>query len=83
MHKLCMGTVAIYGNVRIVIHTKDHQPPHVHAIAPDAEAVFNLKTMQLIRSRGFDTKSVTKIRQFIEDRQDELMEAWNEIHEEE
>ncbi len=76
-----MGTVAIYRNVRITIFTKDHRPPHVHAIAPDAEAVFNLETMELIRSNGFDSKSVTRIRQFIEDRREELLEAWNEIHE--
>lgn len=75
-----MGTVANYRNVRIVIHSRDHRPPHVHAIAPDAEAVFNLETMELVRVQGFDLKSVTKIRQFIESRREELLEAWHEIH---
>jgi hypothetical protein len=77
-----MGTVAIYRNIRIVIFTRDHRPPHVHAIGPDAEAVFNLETMELTHANGFDSKSVTRIRQFIEDRREELLEAWNEIHEE-
>lgn len=78
-----MGTVAIYRNIRIVIHSRDHKPPHVHAIAPDAEAVFILETMELVRSNGFDAKSVTQIRQFLENRKEELLEAWYEIHGEE
>ena len=77
---MTMGTVAIYKNVRIVIHSRDHLPPHVHAIAPEAEAVFDLGTLQLLRSRGFDAKSVARIRQFIELRKEELLEAWYEIH---
>ena len=78
-----MGTIAIYRNVRIVIFPKDHRPPHVHAIAPDAEAVFDLRNLELIKSRGFDSRAVTKIQRFLESRKDELMEAWNEIHGEE
>ena len=66
-----MGTVAIYRNIKVMIHTKDHRPPHVHAIGPDTEAVFNLETMELMRSRGFDSKAVTRIRKFIEDRREE------------
>ena len=76
-----MGTIAIYKNIRIVIHTRDHTPPHVHAIAPDAEAVFNLLTIELIRSKGFDYQSVMQIKKFIELRNEELLEAWDEIHE--
>ena len=75
-----MGTIAIYRNIRIVIHSRDHSPPHVHAIGPDAEAVFNLITMELIRADGFDSKSVKQIGQFIWSRKIELLEAWNEIH---
>jgi len=82
MYIIHVGTVAIYKNVRIVIHTRDHAPPHVHAIAPDAEAVFNLNTMELIRVDGFDSKSVKQIKTFIEGRKDELLEAWYEIHKE-
>jgi hypothetical protein len=78
-----MGTIAIYRNVRIMIFPRDHGPPHIHAVAPDAEAVFILKDLELVRSRGFDSGAVTKIRQFLEERKDELLEAWYEIHGEE
>lgn len=75
-----MGTVAVYKNIRIVIHTRDHSPPHVHAIGPDAEAVINLITMEVIQVNGFDARSVKQIQQFIWVRKAMLLEAWNEIH---
>lgn len=78
-----MGTIAIYRNIRIVIFSRDHGPPHVHAIGPNAEAVFNLKDLELVRSKGFDSRSVSKIRQFLCERKSELLEEWNEIHGEE
>lgn len=76
-----MGTIAIYRNVRIVIFPRDHEPPHVHAIGPGAEAVFRLDDLELIRSRGFDSRAVASIQRFLQERKEELMEAWNEIHE--
>ena len=78
-----MGTVAIYRNVRIVIFPRDHGPPHVHAIGPGAEAVFNLGSLELVRCRGFDSRAVGRIRQFLSERKNELLEAWHEIHGEE
>jgi len=78
-----MGTIAVYRNVRMVIFPRDHGPPHVHAIGPDAEAVFNIGNMELVRCKGFDSQAVAKIRRFLEERKAELLEAWNEIHGEE
>ncbi len=75
-----MGTIAIYKNIRIVIHSRDHSPPHVHAIAPSAEAVFNLITLELIRVEGFNYQAVKQIKEFIEPRRNEFLEAWYEIH---
>ncbi len=75
-----MATIAIYKNVRIVIYSRDHQPPHVHAIAPDAEAMFTIDDLKLVRLRGFDAKAVSQIRNFLAQRKAELREAWREIH---
>ena len=75
-----MGTIATYRNVRIVIFPKDHWPPHVHAIAPDAEAVFSLRDLELLRCHGFDSRAVAKIRHFLGERKNELLEVWHEIH---
>lgn len=78
-----MGTIAIYRNVRIVIFSRDHYPAHVHAIAPGAEAVFGLETLELLRCRGFNPRAIERIQQFLDERRDLLWEAWHEIHGEE
>lgn len=75
-----MGTIAVYRNVRIVIYTRDHWPPHVHAIGPGTEAVFLLESLELIRCHGFDANMVGRIRDFLSVRREQLKEAWDEIH---
>lgn len=75
-----MSTIAVYRNVRFVIFSRDHRPPHIHAIAPDAEVVIHLETLEVIRVHGFTTQAVTQIQQFIEQRNEEFLEAWYEIH---
>lgn len=75
-----MGTIAIYRNIRIVIFPRDHEPPHIHAIAPDAEAVFRISNLELVRCHGFDPRAIEKIRKFLTERKTELLEAWHEIH---
>jgi hypothetical protein len=77
-----MGTVARFRNVRIVIHTRDHGPPHIHAIGSDAEAVFDIAKLQLISNYGFSTKAIAQIEEFLRARVETLLEAWHEIHEE-
>ncbi|MGZ3696441.1 MAG: DUF4160 domain-containing protein, partial [Bdellovibrionota bacterium] len=60
-----MGTIAIYRDVRIVIYSNDHRPPHVHAVKDDAAAVFLIETLELRENYGFDAKTIFRIRQFL------------------
>lgn len=39
-----MPTIAIIEGVRIVIHLKDHLPPHLHAIYGGSEAMISIAT---------------------------------------
>ncbi|MCB0392842.1 MAG: DUF4160 domain-containing protein, partial [Bdellovibrionales bacterium] len=41
-----MGTISIFRNIRIVIHSKDHEPPHIHAISPKGEAKIELDSLK-------------------------------------
>ena len=75
-----MGTIAVYRNVRIVIYSNDHGPPHVHAIKSDATAVFLIETLEIRENYGFDAKSIFRIRQFLGERREALLESWYEIH---
>lgn len=70
--------------VRFVIYTRDHKPPHVHAIKGDfeAEAKIDLESLEVLSSRGFTTSALKLLQAEVGCRQGKLMEVWNEIQSE-
>ncbi len=66
-------------NLRVVVYPKDHGPPHIHVIGPDAEARFQLEDMECIFSRGFSKGALKRIGQFLRDKEELLKEAWDEF----
>lgn len=74
-------TIVRTRNLRIVIYPKDHNPPHVHVLGPDAEAKFLLETMECVSSRGFSKKALAEIEYFLIQKKNILLEAWNEYQE--
>lgn len=75
-------TLLRFWNLRVVIHTKDHKPAHIHVIGPDSEAKFTLVTWEVTESHGFSEKALNRIREFLKPRENEFLEAWNAIHKE-
>ena len=70
-------------NIRLVIHSRDHRPPHVHIIGPDAEARITIETLEILQVHGFDRSDVKEFIEFIKERQEKIKEKWNEIDSEE
>lgn len=68
-------------NLRIVIYPKDHNPPHVHILGPNAEAKFLIDSLECIYSRGFSEKALKQIRDYLIEKRTFLMEAWHEYQE--
>lgn len=68
-------------NLRVVIYPKDHQPPHVHVLGPDAEAKFTIEKLECYFSRGFSQKELKRIKSFLKAKKDICMEAWYEYQE--
>jgi hypothetical protein len=71
-----------------VIHTRDHGHPHVTVYKGtpknhEAVAKIRLDVIEVIESRGFSERFLNKILEQTRFYQDVLLEAWNEIHEEE
>lgn len=70
--------------MRVVIYPNDHRPPHVHVIAADAEAVFELNCAQgqvrLRENYGFALREITPIEAELLYHQVKLCEAWRIIH---
>jgi hypothetical protein len=74
-------TVLRTRNLQVRIYPKDHNPPHVHVVGPEAEAKFRLDTMACIYSRGFSQKALKQIKAFLRDRKSVLLEAWHDYQE--
>lgn len=70
-----------WGKVKVCIYFGDHNPPHVHVLAPSAEAVFTISTLECIESRGFNAKTLNRIQKALEQAHDLLKEAWDEYQE--
>ena len=73
-----MAEVFRVRNLRFCIFPLDHGPPHVHVIAPGAEAKFRLEDFTCIASYGFQRSAIKEISEFMKLYQNLLWEAWNE-----
>ena len=67
-----------------MIYPADHRPAHVHAIAPDGEAIFNLNCpigpCVLRENYGATGKMLTAMERLINQHINELCRAWERIH---
>lgn len=78
-----MGTIVRYRDVKIIIRTRDHAPPHVHALRGDAKAKIEIVGQKIHYSLGFSRNDLRRLIEFIARNEELLLEAWNEIYQEE
>ncbi len=78
-----MPTILRKDGFRIVIYFDDHLPAHVHAISADTEAKINLKGSknlpEIIQYRGKRNQAI-KALEIVTAHQNELLDAWRQIH---
>ena len=74
-----MPVVLRMGRFRFFFFSNEGQePPHVHVRAAENEAKFWLDPIQVAVNYGFNGRELNQIKEFIEDYQDDLLEAWND-----
>lgn len=73
-----MGEILRFRNIRIFIYPKDHGPPHVHAVGPEAEAKFRIDDLECFFSRGFTAKDRKEIQRILKKYQPLLKVKWDE-----
>ena len=59
-----MTTVYRRGRLRVSIYQEighEHHSPHCHVYLTDAEAVFNLNTLECLANNGFRNKTIEQI----------------------
>ena len=75
-----MGKVFRFRHISLIIRTHDHEPPHIHAEAPGAEAKIRIDDGYVYFSRGYTKRMLELIKEQIEQRKELLKEKWYEIH---
>lgn len=84
MLETCVPTVLTVRNIRVVIFTNDHPPPHVHALKGDARAKFDLGLpdgdVRLVENDGFRLAEVRELGAAIALARDAIAKRWSEIH---
>lgn len=75
-----MGEIFRFKNLKFKIWSNDHAPAHVHVHGPDAHAIVNLETLEIMKARGFSEKDLKLIQQQIFIRRIKILEKWEEIH---
>lgn len=74
-----MPTVLRVGRYRFFFFSNEGQEPaHIHVKAGEDEAKFWLAPVQLVVHYGFSGRELKQIQRVVQERRDELLEAWNE-----
>ena len=70
-------------NLRLVIYSNDHGPPHVHVVGPGFEMKVSLVEGALLDPKQIQTLSPSEIRACllaIRDHRNELIRLWRSVH---
>jgi hypothetical protein len=75
-----MPTIAIIDGVRIVIHLKDHLPPHLHAMFAGHEAQISIVTGDIL-SGSLPPAKTRLVEAWLAAHREQVASIWVEIRE--
>ncbi len=70
-----MPIISLFFGIAIKIFYREHNPPHFHAYYQGFEAIFNIRTGELIEG-NFPSKANKIIKEWCIEYQKELLEDW-------
>lgn len=73
-----MPTILRIKGYRFFFYSNEYESKHVHVEKGENTAKFTLETVELIRSRGFNSKDINNIRKMIIKNQNHLINNWDE-----
>lgn len=73
-----MPTLFIIFGFRFFFWSNEHEPVHVHISKGEAEAKFNVATMELIENYGFKKNELRMIESILEENKEIIEERWCE-----
>lgn len=81
---ICMGKrhlVGTMGNARVYVIQDDHNPPHVHVIAPGMAVRVEIRTGEVMDDQtNFNEPTVNRICKYVVLNQNEYLRVWEEIN---
>jgi len=60
-----------------------HHLAHGHVYLLDAEAIFDLRTLECLANNGFHRKSLKQVREILSEYQATFLDIWRSLNEEE
>jgi hypothetical protein len=79
-----MPTILRFRGLRVVIYTNDHWPPHVHVIAPEAQAKIALGEARqrpfVLLNEGLSRRQLAWALTEIDRNRELLLTRWREIY---
>jgi hypothetical protein len=73
-----MPTIAIIDGVRILIHLKDHLPPHLHAIFAESEAQVSIATGEVLHG-SLPRAKIRAVQEWLAANREQVAYIWTEI----
>lgn len=73
-----MPTIAVVDGVRIVIHLKDHLPPHLHALIGESEAQISIVTGDVLKGT-LPRAKLRAVLAWLNAHREEVAYIWTEI----
>ena len=71
-----MPTLKIIDGVKIDIYSREHPPPHFHAIYAEFEVEIDIRTLEVLRGQ-LPKRALALVLEWAADHRTELMEDWN------
>lgn len=83
MYIVNMPTIFVIGPFKIIINTADHRPAHVHCVGPGVVVIVEIVGQRVTKNKGVSQKDIRRLKEFIKDNEDVLINEWRHYHEEE
>lgn len=74
-----MPTVFYIDGFRFFFYSNEHLPKHIHIEKAEKIAKFNIETIEIIKSSGFNASELKQIRNLVEENQETLKQKWDEF----
>ncbi len=74
-----MPTVMRQNGFRVMIHTADHHPPHVHCIKAGTAVLIEIETLRVRDNFGMPISEIRNALKIVADNQTHLMLEWRKV----